>query len=340
MPIDWMPLVDIVKANQRFVLTSHVRPDADALGSEMGLAGILEALGKTVRIINPSASPDHLAFLDPEKRIQKLGEGVSIEQACDTDVHIVADTSAWAQLHDLRKVLEKTAARKVVIDHHVSSDDLGAVEFKDTTASATGVLITELAEVLGVTPTATQASALFSAIATDTGWFRFPNTEARTLKTAARLVDLGAQPSVIYRELYEKSSLARLKLHGRVLSRVTVEAEGRLAYTYVMRKDFEETGSHPSDTEDLVNDCLTINGTQCAFILVEQQSTQFKCSFRSRTGMDVAKVAEQFGGGGHRQASGAMLPGPFAKALETVLGSMKAALPPQTGGASDQVVAE
>lgn len=328
MPIDWKPLAEIVRANERFVLTSHIRPDADALGSEIGMAGVLESLGKTVRIINPSATPDHLAFLDPGKRIQKLGEGVTVEQACETDVHMILDTSAWGQLHDLRKVLEKTPARKVVVDHHVSSDNLGATEFKDTTASATGVLVTEFARELGVTPTVEQASALFAAIATDTGWFRFPNSDARTLKTAAHLIDLGVQPAALYRELYEKSSLARLKLHGRVLSRVTVEAEGRLAYTFVMRKDFEETGSHPSDTEDLVNDCLTIDRTQCAFILVEQQSGQFKCSFRSRTELDVAKIAEQFGGGGHRQASGAMLPGPFAKALETVLTTIKGALSP------------
>lgn len=328
MPIDWAPLVDIIRANGRFVLTSHVRPDADALGSEMGLAGVLESLGKTVRIINPGATPDHLAFLDPGKRIQKIGEGVTVEQACDTDVHMILDTSAWGQLNDLRKVLEKTAARKVVVDHHVSSDNLGAQEFKDTTAAATGVLMLELALALGVSPTAEQASAMFAAIATDTGWFRFPNTDTRTLRAAAQLIDFGAKPSTLYRELYEKSTLARLKLHGRVLSRVAVEAEGRLAYTYVMRKDFEETGTHPSDTEDLVNDCLTINGTQCAFILVEQQSAQVKCSFRSRTELDVAKIAEQFGGGGHRQASGAMLPGPFAKALETVLTTIKTALGP------------
>ena len=326
MPIDWAPLVDIIRANGRFVLTSHVRPDADALGSEMGLAGVLESLGKTVRIINPGATPDHLAFLDPGKRIQKLGEGVTVEQACDTDVHMILDTSAWGQLNDLRKVLEKTPARKVVVDHHVSSDNLGAQEFKDTTAAATGVLMLELAQALGVSPTADQASAMFAAIATDTGWFRFPNTDTRTLRAAAQLIDFGAKPSTLYRELYEKSTLARLKLHGRVLSRVAVEAEGRLAYTYVMRKDFEETGTHPSDTEDLVNDCLTINGTQCAFILVEQQSAQVKCSFRSRTELDVAKIAEQFGGGGHRQASGAMLPGPFPKALEPVLTTIKTAL--------------
>jgi phosphoesterase RecJ-like protein len=230
----------------------------------------------------------------------------------------------------MRPVLEKTAAKKVVIDHHVSSSDLGALEFKDTSAAATGVLVTELIEFLGVRPAAEQAAALFCAVATDTGWFRFPNTDSRTLRTAARLFDLGAQPALLYRELYERSSPARLRLHSRVLDRVALELEGRVGHTFVMRKDFEETGAHPTDTEDLVNDCLTVDGVECAFILVEQRDGRMKASLRSRTGLDVARIAEQFGGGGHKQASGAMLPGPLANAQTSILEAVRAALYPAT----------
>lgn len=330
MPIEWQPLVDIIHAHQRFVITSHVRPDADAIGSEMGLCGILEQLGKEVRIINPSQTPSHINFLDPTMRIQKIGEGVTVEQACDTDVHLIVDTSAWQQLTEMRKTLETTTARKVVIDHHISSDHLGAELFKDTTASAAGILVCELADALGVTPTIDQATALFAAIATDTGWFRFPNVDERTLRRISKLVGLGVQPHLIYRELYEKSSLARLKLHGRVLSRVSVEFGGQLGVAFVLQKDFEETGAHPSDTEDLVNECLTIEGTRCAVILVEQKSGQVKVSFRSRSGLDVAQVAEQFGGGGHKLASGAMLPGPFSSALQTIVKAMQTAIEVQT----------
>jgi phosphoesterase RecJ-like protein len=326
MPIDWQPLIDIIHSHQRFVISSHVRPDADAIGSEVGLCNLLEQLGKTVRIINPSATPTHLSFLDPTARIRKIGEGVTVEEACDTDVHMIVDTSAWQQLTELRKTLETTQAKKVVVDHHISSDHLGAEQFKDTTASAAGVLICELAEALGITPTVEAGTALFAAIATDTGWFRFPNADERTLRRAAWLISLGVQPHTIYKELYEKSSLARIRLHGRVLSRVSVEFGGAMGMTFVMQKDFEETGAHPSDTEDLVNTCLTIDGTRCAIILVEQKSGQVKVSFRSRSGLDVAKVAEQFGGGGHKLASGAMLAGPFANAQTVVMQAMEKAL--------------
>ncbi|RLS56466.1 MAG: bifunctional oligoribonuclease/PAP phosphatase NrnA [Planctomycetota bacterium] len=326
MPIDWQPLVEILRTHQRFVISSHVRPDADAIGSEIGLCGLLEQMGKQVRIVNPSATPAHLGFLDPANRIQKIGEGITSEEICNTDVHLIVDTSAWQQLTELRKTLETTSARKVVIDHHLSSDHLGAELFKDTTAAAAGVLICELADALEITPTVEQATALFSAIATDTGWFRFPNVDARTLKRIAWLIELGVQPHLVYRELYEKSSLARLHLHGRVLSRVSLEFEGAMGMTFVLQKDFDETGAHPSDTEDLVNDCLTIVGTRCAVIFVEQKSGQVKVSFRSRSGLDVASVAEQFGGGGHRLASGAMMAGPLDRAKTVVLEAIQKAL--------------
>jgi bifunctional oligoribonuclease and PAP phosphatase NrnA len=326
MIIDWRPLIAIVHDATRFVITSHVRPDADAIGSEMGLAGVLRSLGKDVRVINPSATPNHLLFLDPQQTILKLGEKVTVEEACQADVHIIVDTSSWQQIDSVRKVIEQTPAQRVVIDHHVSSDNLGAIEFKDTTAAAAGVLVLEFVEALGVVPNIEQATQIFTAIATDTGWFRFPSVDVRTMDTVKRLVAFGVQPSVVYRELYERSSLSRLKLHGRVLSRVAVEFGGRLAHTFVLQKDFDELSAHPSDTEDLVNDCLTINGAQCAVILVEQKSGQVKCSFRSRTGLDVARVAESFGGGGHRQASGAMLPGPFATAQMRVLTAIEEAL--------------
>ena len=325
-PIDWQPLKELIEASQRFVITSHVRPDADAIGSELGLAAVLEALGKSARIINPGATGRHLSFLDPAGRVKKLGEGVTIEEACQADVHFIVDTSARGQLDSMCAVLDRTPARKVVIDHHVNGDDLGAMEFRDVTASATGVLMTELAEFLGVALAAEPAGQLYAAIATDTGWFRFPNTDSRTLRTAARLVDRGVQPHLLYRELYERSTLARLKLTARVLDRVTLEAGGKVAHTYVLQRDFRETGSHPSDTEDLVNEGLTIEGVECAFMLVEQPGGQIKASLRSRSRVDVAAICREFGGGGHVQAAGAMLPGPLEAARERIVSALMRAI--------------
>ena len=326
MAIDWEPLRKIIDGNRRFVLTSHVRPDADALGSELGMEGLLRGLGKEVRIINASTVPARLQFLDPEKRCLQLGTDVTDEEALDTDVHMILDTSAWGQLAEVGRVFRKTNAIKVVVDHHASSENLGAIDFKDITAEATGALVFQLAEACGWTITPEIAMPLFCALATDTGWFRFPSVTANTLRICSRMIDAGAQPTLLYQQLYERFTLGRVRLSGRVLSRVRMDCGGKLGSTYVRLDDYRETGSEPADTEDLVNECLTIEGTQAACIFIEQTNTQIKVSFRSRVPLDVSRVAEQFQGGGHKQAAGAILPGPLQDAQAKVLAAMCAML--------------
>ncbi len=327
MAIDWQSFSDLVAQHDRFVLTSHVRPDADAIGSEIGLAELLEGQGKTVRIINPSPITPGLEFLDPDARVMSIGEDVDVADACDTDVHVVLDTSAWVQVEGVADVLKTTDAVKVVIDHHQSGDRIGDLELKDTSAEATGRLIVDLADSLGWDISETAARALFCAIATDTGWFRFSSTNGGTMRAIGRLIDLGAEPHLSYRELYERSSQARVRLTGRVLERIELACEGRLAWLTARRDDFSRTGAIPADTEDVVNECFRIVGVECAFIAHEQRDGRVKVSFRSRGDVDVAAVAESFGGGGHRQASGALFDGPFDQALDRLVGAMIAALP-------------
>ena len=150
MPLPWNELLAQLKQGTKFLITSHVRPDCDALGSELGLAGVLEAMGKEVAIVNADATPANIAFIDPEKKIQTLGVHVNPDTIPEHDVFIVVDTSAWVQLGDMADVMRQSTATKLVIDHHVSSDDLDAIEFKDVDCEATGRLITELAAEAGV----------------------------------------------------------------------------------------------------------------------------------------------------------------------------------------------
>lgn len=327
MSIEWPRFVERIAANQRFLLTSHIRPDADALGSELGMAGVLDALGKDVTIVNGHGVPRNLKFLDPRNRIKVIGTDFQVADLIENfDVHMVLDTSAWAQLGDMGQVIRETKARKIVLDHHVSADDLGAEEFKDTQAEATGRLVFDAARALGVTVGEEIAMPLFAALATDTGWFRFGSTSGDTLRTAAALVDAGANPADIYRELHEQDTLARLQLVGRILARATAELEGRLIHTAVLREDFQATDAAPSDTEDIINLTLTVAGTEAAVILVEQATGAFKVSFRSRGKMDCSRVAELFGGGGHRAAAGATIDGPFEIAQAKVLDAVRAAV--------------
>jgi phosphoesterase RecJ-like protein len=290
------------------------------------MAGVLEAIGKTVRIVNGQATPPNLAFIDPAKRIGVIGQTVQPADLADIEVIMILDTSAWAQIGPMSDFIRSFTGKKLVVDHHVSEDDLGAEPFKNTQAEATGRLVVEAAEALGVTLTPEMAMPLFAAVATDTGWFRFGSASSGTYRVGAKLIDAGANPAAIYAALYEQDTLGRMKLRGRILARIESDLGGRLAHTYVLKDDFKETGSLPSDTEDMVNFCLAIKGTEVAVIFVEQHSGGFKISFRSRSKVDCSKLAEVYGGGGHKAAAGAFLQGPLAEVQPRVLDAVRQAM--------------
>ncbi len=326
MTVNWSRFAEIIHAHDRFLLTSHIRPDCDALGSELGMAQVLEAIGKRVTIVNGMETPPNLAFIDPEKRIKVIGQDIQLDALDDIEVLIVLDTSAWAQLGPMGDVIRATKAKKIVVDHHVSEDDLGTESFKNTTAEATGRLVVEAAEELGVALTPEMAMPIYAALATDTGWFRFGSVSSGTYQIAAKLVDAGASPPDIYRALYEQDTLGRVKLRGTILAKTATELDGRLAHTYVLREDFERTGALPADTEDAINMTLAIAGVQFAIIFVEQATGGFKLSFRSRCAVHANEIAEQFNGGGHKAAAGAFVTGSFAEAQPKVLDVVRAAM--------------
>ncbi|MEM7474416.1 MAG: bifunctional oligoribonuclease/PAP phosphatase NrnA [Planctomycetota bacterium] len=325
MSIDWTQLADRINSCESFVLCSHIRPDCDALGSELGLAGILRALGKQVRIINGHPTPPGLSFLDPGQEILVVGETIEAEDI-EADCFVVLDTSAWAQLGPMGDVLRGFAGKKICIDHHVGEEELGTEFFKDTSAEATGHLVAKLANHLEVPITKPMATALYAAIATDTGWFRFGSTTPETYRVVAQLLECGAVPADIYGDLYERDTIGRVRLRGRILSRTQDELDGSLVYTYVLKEDFTETGAVASDTEDAINLTLAIRGTQVAVIFVEQLKGGFKLSFRSRCHVDCSQLAGQFGGGGHRAAAGAFVEGTLADVQKKVLPAVRGAM--------------
>jgi bifunctional oligoribonuclease and PAP phosphatase NrnA len=326
MSIDWPRFAEVIRGHQRFLLVSHIRPDCDALGSELGMALVLESLGKSARIVNGHATPPNLAFIDPTKRIGVIGQTVQPPDLANIDVVMILDTSAWAQLGPMSDFIRGFPGKKIVLDHHVSEDDLGAEQFKNVKAEATGRLVVEAAEALGVALSPEMAMPLFAAVATDTGWFRFASATAGTYRVAAKLIEAGADPAAIYNALYEQDTLGRMKLRGVILSRIESELDGRLAHTYVLKDDFAKTNSLPSDTEDVVNYLLAIRGTLFAVIMVEQQTGGFKISFRSRCAVDCSQLAEKWGGGGHKAAAGAFIQGTLAQVQPLVLDAIRAAM--------------
>lgn len=318
MRLDWASLLDLLRSRERFVLTSHVRPDCDALGSELGMAGILTALGKHVRIVNAQATPPNLAWIDPHHRLESLAGGVKPADLADRDLLIVLDTSAWAQLGAMGDVAKGMRDRVLVIDHHVSEDDLCDLWFKDTSAEATARIVYEIGLRLKVPFTEAIATPLYAGLSTDTGGFRFPSVSGESFRIAGRLVDAGASPTAIYRELFEQDSLARLNLVGRTLAGATTAHDGRVIFSQVRQQDIKEAGALPADTEDLINLTLAVKGTEVAAILIEQPDGRIKVSFRSRGPVDCSALAGRFGGGGHRAAAGAIIDGPFEAVRDKV----------------------
>ena len=326
--VDWSRFAELVSASQCFLLTAHVRPDGDCIGCELAMAAILRRLGKEVRILNVDRVPPDLQFLEGTDDIEYLDTFEDQAWLDSVDVIMVLDTISWAQLGRMKPILESHTARKgviIAVDHHAIGDDIGAIVFSDTQAEAAGRLVFEAAQQLGVELTPAMATALYVAIATDTGWFRFSSVTAGTFAVAAELVNAGAIPHVIYYNLYEQASAGKIRLIGRTLAKVELFLEGKLAFTSILREDFAQSGAIASDSEDIVNKTLEIGGTKMAVLVVEQQTGDFKISFRSRCEVDCSRVAAQFGGGGHRQASGASQNLPFEELKTALINAMTAA---------------
>ena len=328
MSIDWTPLADLIAAHDRFLVTTHVRPDGDALGSEVGMAGFLRQNGKDVRVVNSSPTPPRYDFLDPHGDLfERFGTAAATpDDLADREAVVILDLSSWGQLGDMAGWIREFPGPRLVVDHHVSQDDLGATYLKDTSAEATGALVVRAIRALGGQFTPEVATGLLTAIAMDTGWFRHPNTTAGTLRVAAELVEAGARVEEIYRLLFERSTLGRLKLMGETLAGMRTDLGGRIAYATVTREDFDRTGAIPPETEDLVDFTVSVAGVEVGLLFIEQQRGGIKLSVRSRAGFDCARLAARFGGGGHRAAAGATLPDPLSEALPLVLQTVRAGL--------------
>lgn len=327
MTIDWTPLSDLIAAHDRFLVTSHVRPDGDALGSEVGMYGLLRHFGKDVRVVNVSQTPPRYDYLDPDGTLfAHFGTTVTPRDLADREALVICDLSSWGQLGEMAGFLKEFPGPRLVVDHHVSQDDMGATYLKDTTAEACGTLILRAAKALKVPISPQMATGLLTAIAMDTGWFRHPTTSPETLRGVADLMESGARIDDTYKLLFERNTLGRLKMMGETLASLQTDLDGRIAYATVTREDFDRTGAIPPDTEDLVDFTVSLRGVEVGLLFIEQKRGGIKLSVRARNDFDCSKLAGQFGGGGHRAAAGATLPDPLSETLPRVLQAVRSDL--------------
>jgi phosphoesterase RecJ-like protein len=326
MTLAWQELDRLVSEAERVLITTHVRPDGDALGSELAMADLLLQKGKEVEIFNSSPTPDRYRFMDPTgTRVRAMRIGTETPNM-EPDLIIVLDTGTWSQLAGFGPFFKASKAKKVVIDHHVSQDDLGALRLVDTSAAACGMLVHEAFSHLAVEMTTPSAVSLFVAISTDTGWMRHSNTSQQVLNVLGSLVAAGVKPNEIFRLLYEQNRIERLRLMALMIERIELSVDGRLATSHLLWEDIIASHAHPMETEDFINHPLTLKGVEAAVLFIGQLEGGTKVSFRSRGGLDVASIAEKFGGGGHRPAAGASLSLPVAEAMAQIIPVTETAL--------------
>lgn len=305
----------IRKANS-IVLACHVRPDADALGSLIGLQLGLQQLGKDVQAVSPDGVPAAYRFLP-------AWEGVSDTASGSFDLGIGLDADGSDRLGAAEPVI---LAQPVVIDldHHTGPDPFGQIRVVDPTAAATGELVYELLRELEVRITPEIAANLQAALVTDTGSFRFSNVTANVLRIAADLVEAGGHPGPIYEAVYGTRPYQASRLLGRMLSTLQRSADERVVWGALSQADFAEFGLPTSETEGFVDQIRMVEGNQVALFLREETNGEIRVSLRSRGEVNVARIAEEFGGGGHVPAAGCTLPGPLDEATRRVVAAAEA----------------
>jgi phosphoesterase RecJ-like protein len=310
-------------AARRITLTTHVNPDGDGLGSEVGLAHFLRALGKEVAIANPTPTPPRFGFLFRDlPGVDRTGDATrAIRQA---DVIVVLDIADTGRLGNLGPLVQEHGAPVVCLDHHASPGHLPpGPRYVDPTAAATGELVYELAFANQWPLTTAAARALYVALVTDTGGFRFSNTHPRTLRIAADLLETGIDPESIYLDVYASAPEGRPRLLADVLQTLVVEPEYGLAWVTVPPGTIEQYGLTPDDVEGIVEHPRSIAGMRLAMLFREISQGRVKVSLRSVGDVNVAEFAHRFGGGGHAKAAGVALPGSLAEVQATVLAAAR-----------------
>lgn len=314
-------IVEWLAESARPLLISHRRPDGDALGSLVAMARIVESFGKQPLLTVYESLPSRYARFANAATWHNWADQEQI-LASECDGVIIVDTCSLAQLEPIARFLA-VAPRTLVIDHHATRDPIGTrdgdLRFFDETASATALIIAELAAEVGIELSKPLAEALFVGIATDSGWFRFSNTDARTLRAATRLVDAGAVPNELYDEIYQREPAAKLKLIARLLSNLEMHANGRLAVMSLRPADFEATGADDSLTEDLVNEAARLGTTEATILFTQEDTALVRINFRSKRELDVSEVARRYGGGGHARAAGARVHGAWEDVVPRVI---------------------
>jgi bifunctional oligoribonuclease and PAP phosphatase NrnA len=310
-------VADAIRARRRFVVSSHTRPDGDAIGSQLAMAYALRALGKNVRVINKDpAAPPLLAFPGVSE--------IEIADGADGDF----DAAIVMECGDLGRTGVTGLDRSFVIniDHHPGNTSYGQINWFDASAAACGEMVFEIIQALGVPLSRDIATHIYLAILTDTGSFHHSSISPRTFDICRAALEAGVDPVLVARTVYDTNSVGRLKLFGAVLNTMQIDAAGRIAVIFLDHEMADTAGGTYEDTEGLINLPLTAKEIQAVVFFKHVDGDEYRVSMRSKGAVDIGAVAKAFGGGGHKNAAGCTVSGRidalqkmFVEAIDTAI---------------------
>jgi phosphoesterase RecJ-like protein len=301
---------DAILQRQRFVVTSHARPDGDAIGSQLAMAYALRALGKDVRAVDRDPAP---VQFQPFPGVADIEVAKEFHGECDAVLVMECGDLSRTGVEGLEKYFI------INIDHHPGNKMYGAIDWFDEGAAACGEMVFDIIDALGVPLTAEMATHVYIAIMTDTGGFHFGHVTPHTFEICRRCADAGAQPEAIARAVYDSSTLGRLRLMGAVLRSLELEAKGRIALVHMSLKMLADCGATQEDSDGLINLPLTVKEIDAVAFFKEISPECYRISLRSKGDVDVNRAAVAFGGGGHKNAAGCSLDGRYEDVRKKVL---------------------
>ena len=316
-----------IREGRSFLVAAHAAPDGDALGSTAAMGFILEALGKSFVLLNDSPVPPQYGWLELPAPL------LSTPPDADYDLALVLDCGDGPRLGDLQSLLDP--ARMAVIDHHLGNPGFGAVNWIDPGHCATGEMVALLAKDLGVPLVGPLAEALYTALATDTGFFSFGGTTATCMEIGAELIRGGLDVGATGARIKNQWTMHRIRLWSEALGELRLADHGRVGVIRVSQEMLRRTGAGPEDCEGLVNNALRVRGVVAAILARELPEGGVKFSLRSIGAVNIQPVAASFGGGGHKNASGGKLSEPLDAACDRLAAAVAAAVDAAKDAARD-----
>jgi len=320
---EWQKLKRFIKGNKHLLITTHVIPDGDAIGSEIAMAEYAKQCGCQVTILNNDPTPEFFRFVDEHHEIQVFAAERHESLIRSVDGCVVVDISDWPRLKEIGRWLRHYQIPVACVDHHIPTDHMGLVQVNLEYASSAGEVLYRFFKSVRAPLNRTMINALYMCVFTDTGGFRYSNTSPFVLRMAADLHYKGAEVDRIYEQVYENESHARTLLKGRVLTDLKYECEGRLAYFGLSQALLRETGAELWETEGFSELPRVVKGVEISMMFTETVDRRVRVSFRSKGRVAINGLAMKFGGGGHRYAAGATVSMSLTEAIEQILAEAK-----------------